>query len=117
MKRIVLGLMIAAATVTVAAQSQPAPSAATGSSARLTFEVASIRRNVSGDQNSSIRGEPGGRVVVTKAQLGLKPVATRGPVEVVVLDSAERPTEIRPVFVNSVSKGTRTRRLAYHLHL
>ena len=36
---------------------------------RLTFEVASIRRNVSGDQGASVRGQPGGRVVVTNNSL------------------------------------------------
>ena len=68
MKRLVLAFMFATVAVNVAAQSQPAPTAA-GTAPRLTFEVASIRRNVSGDQNSQIRGEPGGRVVVTNNTL------------------------------------------------
>ena len=36
---------------------------------RPTFEVASIKRNVSGDQNSSVRGQPGGRLIVTNNSL------------------------------------------------
>jgi uncharacterized protein (TIGR03435 family) len=36
---------------------------------RLTFEVASIKRNVSGDQGSQIRVQPGGQIVVTNNSL------------------------------------------------
>src|SRR5688572_14064531 len=36
---------------------------------RLTFEVASIRRNISGDQGSQIRVQPGGQIVVTNNSL------------------------------------------------
>ena len=36
---------------------------------RLTFEVASIKRNVSGDQGASIRIQPGGQVIVTNNSL------------------------------------------------
>lgn len=37
--------------------------------ARLTFEVASIKRNVSGDPGASIRIQPGGQVMVTNNSL------------------------------------------------
>jgi uncharacterized protein (TIGR03435 family) len=36
---------------------------------RLTFEVASIKRNVSGDQGGQIRVQPGGQIVVTNNSL------------------------------------------------
>lgn len=36
---------------------------------RLTFEVASIKRNVSGDSGSQIRVQPGGQIVVTNNSL------------------------------------------------
>ena len=38
-------------------------------SARLTFEVASIKRNVSGDPGASIRVQPGGQMTVTNNSL------------------------------------------------
>ncbi|HVG54092.1 MAG TPA: TIGR03435 family protein [Vicinamibacterales bacterium] len=59
-------LALTALASAVAAQA-PAPAAGTGQ--RLTFEVASIKRNVSGDANSSVRGQPGGRLVVTNNSL------------------------------------------------
>ena len=59
-------LALTAFASAVAAQA-PAPAAGTGQ--RLTFEVASIKRNVSGDANSSVRGQPGGRLVVTNNSL------------------------------------------------
>ena len=36
---------------------------------RLVFEVASIRRNISGDQGAQIRVQPGGQIVVTNNSL------------------------------------------------
>ena len=51
----------------VGAQSPAAPTPAT--TERLTFEVASIKRNVSGDQGSQIRVQPGGQIVVTNNSL------------------------------------------------
>jgi uncharacterized protein (TIGR03435 family) len=48
----------------VAAQSPAAPSGP-----RLTFEVASIKRNVSGDQGAQIRLQPGGQLAVTNNSL------------------------------------------------
>ena len=36
---------------------------------RLAFEVASIKRNVSGEQNASVRAQPGGRLTVTNNTL------------------------------------------------
>ncbi len=64
------GLVLAVALATVTARGA-AQSAAPGAApaARVTFEVASIKRNVSGDSNSQIRIEPGGRVVVTNNTL------------------------------------------------
>jgi len=49
----------------VVAQSPTSPAGA----GRLTFEVASIKRNVSGDTNASIRVQPGGQIVVTNNSL------------------------------------------------
>ncbi len=50
-----------------AAQSQRPP--ADAATPRLTFEVASIKRNVSGDSNASIRVQPGGQMTVTNNSL------------------------------------------------
>lgn len=51
----------------VGAQSPAAPTPPAAE--RLTFEVASIKRNVSGDQGSQIRVQPGGQIVVTNNSL------------------------------------------------
>ena len=51
----------------VAAQSPATPPRA--AEARLTFEVASIKRNVSGDQGAQIRVQPSGQIVVTNNSL------------------------------------------------
>ena len=68
----VRGLSLAVALVAFmahgAAQSQTPPPAA-GTPARLTFEVASIKRNVSGDPGASIRIQPGGQMTVTNNSL------------------------------------------------
>lgn len=66
-KNLLLALALATMTARVAAQSPAAPAAAPAQ--RITFEVASIKRNISGDQNSSIQSQPGGRVVVTNNTL------------------------------------------------
>jgi hypothetical protein len=60
----------AAFTVTAVASiaTAQAPTPPTGG-ARLTYEVASIKRNVSGDPNTSIRVQPGGQLVVTNNSL------------------------------------------------
>ena len=62
-----LMLVIAIATLHIGAEAQapstPAPAA------RLTFEVASIKRNVSGDPNASIRVQPGGQMTVSNNSL------------------------------------------------
>ena len=64
------------------------------------FEVASIKKNTSGSQSSSNRALPGGRVTVTNntlrnmlRKLGLKLDPQYGPVDVIVIDSVERPVE------------------------
>ena len=62
-----LAITLAALTAAVAAQSPPAKPAA--SQERLTFEVASIKRNVSGDPGASIRIQPGGQMTVTNNSL------------------------------------------------
>ena len=62
MRLLPVALCLATWIASVAAQPQPAPQPAP--QARPTFEVASIKRNVSGDQNSSITQQPGGRIVV-----------------------------------------------------
>ena len=65
MRQLPVGICLVVLTASVAAQApQPVPE-----SARPAFEVASIKRNVSGDQNSSITQQPGGRVVVTNNTL------------------------------------------------
>ena len=51
----------------ISAQSPAAPKPPAAE--RLTFEVASIKRNVSGDQGSQIRVQPGGQIVVTNNSL------------------------------------------------
>ena len=51
----------------VSAQSQRPP--ATTATPRLTFEVASIRKNVSGDPGAQIRVQPGGQMTVTNNSL------------------------------------------------
>jgi uncharacterized protein (TIGR03435 family) len=53
-------------TCLVGAQSPPLPGP---QAERLTFEVASIRRNTSGDPGSQIRVQPGGQIVVTNNSL------------------------------------------------
>lgn len=55
-------------TCLVRAQSPAAPTPQVAAE-RLTFEVASIRRNNSGDQGSQIRVQPGGQIVVTNNSL------------------------------------------------
>ena len=87
------------------------------------FEVASVKENVSASDNASVRAQPGGRVslawtpeqgppgpdgtapqaspstdgvslyTAVQEQLGLKLEAQRGPVDVLVIDSAQRPVE------------------------
>ncbi len=64
MRLLNLGICLVVLAVPLGAQApQPAPPS------RPTFEVASIKRNVSGDANSSVRGQPGGRLVVTNNTL------------------------------------------------
>ncbi len=57
--------MMLTTLASVVAQSPTGPAGA----GRLTFEVASIKRNVSGDPNASIRVQPGGQIVVTNNSL------------------------------------------------
>ena len=64
-----LAVALAAFTAHGAAQSQTSPAQASASPGRLTFEVASIKRNESGDSNASIRVQPGGQIVVTNNSL------------------------------------------------
>src|SRR5678815_430847 len=52
-----------------AAQSQTSPTQTGAPPGRLTFEVASIKRNVSGDPGASIRIQPGGQMTVTNNSL------------------------------------------------
>ena len=59
-------MMLAILASVVVAQSPPSPA---GAGQRLTFEVASIKRNVSGDPNASIRVQPGGQMIVTNNSL------------------------------------------------
>lgn len=66
MRLLLLGIVLVVLATAAAAQSPtPSPTPAP----RPVFEVASIKPNVSGDQNSSVRGQPGGRLVVTNNSL------------------------------------------------
>ena len=67
--RLLLAFGIAALTFDVAAQSQSTVPAGASAPERLTFEVASIKRNISGTPNSSIQVQPSGQVVVTNNTL------------------------------------------------
>jgi uncharacterized protein (TIGR03435 family) len=65
-----LAVALTAFAAHAAAQSQTSPTqTAAASPARLTFEVASIKRNVSGDPGASIRVQPGGQMTVTNNSL------------------------------------------------
>ena len=64
----ILFMAVACAGLTTSLTAQ-SPATSVSTPVRLTFEVASIKRNVSGDQNSSVRGQPGGRVIVTNNSL------------------------------------------------
>lgn len=70
MRAMFLGATIALTTVTglVRAQSPAAPTPQAAAE-RLTFEVASIKQNISGEQNSQIRVQPGGQISVTNNSL------------------------------------------------
>ena len=59
--------IILSAVVVARGQSATAPPEA--SAKRLTFEVASIKRNVSADAGGSVRVEPGNRLIVTNIPL------------------------------------------------
>jgi uncharacterized protein (TIGR03435 family) len=61
----IFGIMIISALVGAQSPAAPKPQP----TERLTFEVASIKRNVSGDQGSQIRVQPGGQIVVTNNSL------------------------------------------------
>ena len=69
-------VLFAALSPLVTAQSQRPP--ATAATPRLTFEVASIKRNVSGDPGASIRVQPGGQITVTNNSLYNLPQAAPG---------------------------------------
>ncbi len=61
-----LALSLAVSSVAAARQNASVQSPATSPPpARVTFEVASIRRNTSGEQGASVRPQPGGRLVIT----------------------------------------------------
>ena len=65
-----LAVALAGFAAHAAAQSQPSPAQpAAASTGRLTFEVASIKRNVSDDPGASIRVQPGGQITVTNNSL------------------------------------------------
>lgn len=90
MNRVVTIILVAVPMSTMLTAQQAAP----------TFEIASVRPNVS-DTPPSMTVPSQGTVAITNApsiftvlreQLGLKPESTRAPVEVLVIDSVERPT-------------------------
>ena len=68
MRLLPLGIVVACSSL-VAAQSSTPPTQNLPATARLTFEVASIKRNVSGDSNASIRVQPGGQLIVSNNSL------------------------------------------------
>jgi uncharacterized protein (TIGR03435 family) len=65
MRMLTLGIALVALNAPAVKQAPPSPAQA----ARLTFEVASIKRNVSGDPGASIRVQPGGQMTVTNNSL------------------------------------------------
>jgi hypothetical protein len=65
MRPLTLGIVLVMLTAHALGQAPAPPAAAT----RLTFEVASIKRNVSGDPNASIRVQPGGQITVSNNSL------------------------------------------------
>ena len=71
MRMLYSGITIALFAVTMTAQSQTSPAQRPPESpgARLTFDVASIKRNVSGDPGAQIRVQPGGQMTVTNNSL------------------------------------------------
>jgi uncharacterized protein (TIGR03435 family) len=65
----ILSLAITLAALMANGAAQSATAQAPSVPGRLTFEVASIKRNVSGDQGAQIRVEPSGQIVVTNNSL------------------------------------------------
>jgi uncharacterized protein (TIGR03435 family) len=61
--------MFAVTTLSAVVGAQSPAASKPPTAERLTFEVASIKRNVSGDQGSQIRVQPGGQIVVTNNSL------------------------------------------------
>ena len=70
-RSLALAVVMAMFAADGAAQSQTSPIQRPPASpgTRLTFEVASIKRNVSGDSGASIRVQPGGQITVTNNSL------------------------------------------------
>jgi len=64
MRLLMLAIAVVALLIDAGAQTPATPAPA-----RLTFEVASIKRNVSGDPGASIRIQPGGQMTVTNNSL------------------------------------------------
>jgi uncharacterized protein (TIGR03435 family) len=69
MKRHTLCALVLFTALSGIVTAQAQRSAATAATPRLTFEVASIKRNVSGDPGSQIRVQPGGQMTVTNNSL------------------------------------------------
>jgi len=67
MRLLLIGIATLSGTLGAAAQSTAPATPATNTG--LSFEVASIRRNVSGEQNASVRAQPGGRLTITNNTL------------------------------------------------
>ena len=89
-------LLMAGVLTTATLAAQQAPSAPAGAPAPA-FEVASVKRNASGDGFVSGSLSPGRptftNVPVRQLQPGLKLESTKGPVEIIVIDSVAPPTE------------------------
>jgi hypothetical protein len=87
-------LTCVALAVTISVTLAPRVSAQTAA-ANATFDVASVKPNKSGDGRVPPQVDPNLPSLFTalQEQLGLKLESQRGPVEVVVIDRVEQPTE------------------------
>jgi uncharacterized protein (TIGR03435 family) len=68
-RHLILAIVTAAALTTFPAPRPQAQAPPAADPSRPAFEVASIKRNVSGSDNASVRAQPGGRVAVTNNSL------------------------------------------------
>ena len=113
MRRVLIGAVLLGPALAGASFLLAQSQAAGGASTPPTFEVASVKPNNSGDGRVIMMPQPGGRLSLTNVPLrlmirnayrvrdfqivggpdGLKLESTKGPVEVLVIDRAEKPAE------------------------